>query len=281
MQDKELKQIQSEVDEMNKALGAGPEKSGEEETATDAPTTEEPMHEEDDSGREDGTTSGPRTNAPATNAPTTEAPTTEEPEEDKDAIIEDLRKKLVEKESASTKAPGTSAPTTEAPLEEHDFVGDLDPDKLWDNKEELNKILNSVYAKGVEVTKQRFGGQTIANLPEQLGEVVARITTMQKIRDQFYEVNEDLKKYQPEVAAAFGKAAEENPEALLEDLLKETEKAVRTKLHLKPKPKEKPADDDTPPRLPGRRKRGARGEEQPKLTPQEQQIEEMNKSLRR
>lgn len=278
MSEEDLKRIRSDVDEMSKALGVLPKRDDTTEPPkTQVPVTEVPVETEAPN------TSAPKTDAPKTDAPKTAAPTTEVPMDDKDREIAELRAKLIEKEVGPRP---TKAPTTEAPLtvETQDFVGDIDPSDL--TKDELNKLLNSVFSQGVAVSVKNV--RTI--LPRTITTEVETLNTLKKINEDFYASNEDLKSFQKVVATVFGELAAVDPKRKMEDILKDTAPEVRKRLGLPtPKPgKKQPTQQSqdkgkggNPPKLPGKKgKAGGHSENKP-LTGPAAEIAAMNETLGR
>jgi hypothetical protein len=261
-----LKRVQSDVDAMNKALGVpdlgdATDPPETEAVKTDAPETEVP------------TTELP---SPKTASPKTEVPTTEAPMDEKDKTILELRTRLAEREKP---APKTKHPTTDAPLniDAQDFVGDLDVADL--SKEELNKLLNSVYSKGIGDSVKIAKGI----IPRTVSVELDTMERLKKVNEEFYSANEDLKAFQKVVATVFGELSESFPDKSMIDLLKETGPEVRKRLSLpdKPNPKPKPKETEPPPKLPGKKGGSGRKSEDKPLTGISAEIAEMNETLGR
>ena len=261
MDEVQLKRVQSDVDSMNKSFGNEVAISNEtdppstEAVKTDAPTTEQPKEED----------------------VKTEAPTTEQPE-DKDKTILDLRAKLAEK---STEVVKSKVPTTDAPLkiEDQDFVGDLDLSDLSESKEGLNKLLNAVYAKGLNDSVKTIKG----TIPDTINSQMSEINRLQEVNRLFYSENEDLKPFQKVVAVVFGEISGSDPSKTLVDVLTATGPEVRRRLGLpinqqKAKPK---GTDNPPPKLPGKKGNQGRSTETPPLTGFDAELASMNNSLGR
>ena len=261
-----LKRIQKDVDNMNRSF------SGEEITTdppvirTDPPTTDAP-----DIKTEPPSTDEPdefKTDAPETSAPKTEVPTTDAPD-DRDQIITDLRKKLADKDEA----PKTKAPTTTAPLtfEDQDFIGDLD----IEDSSDLNKILNTVYQKGVTDTRGMVGEQA-TSIPD----IVNLVTTLQKATEIFYDENKDLAPFKKVVSTVFEDLVAKNPNKPYTDLMADVAPEARKRLELPPLQK-KTVDKGKSPKLPRKKGKSGKTEHKPTLDPMQTDIDEMNKDLRR
>lgn len=259
--DEHLKKVQQEVDAMNRVFEG---KGQTEPPATDAPGTEAPKTETPVTEAPKDETEAPKTESPKTEVPTTDAPKVDE----KDKTIAELRAQLIEKDAKKT-------PITEAPLviEPQDFVGDLDPEDIIRDKDALNKLLNTVYSKGVtdahKVTK--------AYVPGVVGTTVEQMKTLEKLTGEFYTANEDLEPWKASVSTVFGELAAADPKKSIPDVLKETATEVRKRLNL-PEPTKKTNDrkKETPPRLPNKgNKSGRIADEKPK-TGIEAEIDSMN-----
>ena len=265
-----LKQIQQDVDEMNKGLtgdSAGTEAPGTESVSTESPGTEAPG------------TEAPGTDSPGTDAPGTEAPTTDVPEEDeRDKVIEDLRKQLNEKSK-----PKTEAPTTEAPIsfESQDFLDGVDFEELKDDPKEFNKFLNKFREKIVLDTRKVLGEGVLRSIPEIIRTNIKLNSDMQKSSEKFYSENEDLKPFKRVVAAVFEEKASDNPDKTYDEILKDIGPEVRKRLNLQKQAKTKQTDDN-PPRLPKKTKgKASQAPLKPKTTGITAEISEMNKHMGR
>lgn len=262
-----LKEIQKDVDDMNKSLDSGIVKA----PSTDPPAppnTEEPIIDLEDEVKTDPPSTDPpeeiKTDPPKTEPPSTDAP------DDRDQIIEDLRKKLEEKETPKTTPPKTEPPATEHPLEEQDFVGDLELEDL--DKDGLNKILNEVFRKGA--TQGQGKSEFVENLPQ----IMSTIVTLQEASKKFYEEHEDLVPYKKTVADTFGAVVKENPNRTFSEIFEDVATKSREKLSLKA-PSKKTVDKKVPPTLPKKKTKPGKPTEKPKLTETQSQIDEMNKTL--
>ena len=264
-----LKEIQEEVDLMNKSFNEG--------IVTDAPGTDVPST--DDPSTDTPVTDAPGTDAPSTDAPSTDSPTTDAPDE-KDQIIEELRAKLAEKENK----PTTEAPTTEAPLpiDEQDFLGDQDLDDVISDKSSFNKLLNQVYSKGLNDARKVLGENVLRSIPDIVKTNVVMISNLQKANEEFYAQNEDLKPFKKVVATVFEELSSEHPEKRFDEVLKDVAPEVRKRLELHKKAATPPSNKPNPtPRLPRKKGKSGRPSNQPNPNPLQAELEEMNKTLGR
>lgn len=274
------KETQKEVDLMNKSFGGLYGDVGE---LTDPPTTD-PAAATDAPSTDAPTTDAPSTDAPitevsTTDAPATDAPTTEVPDE-RDQTIIDLRAKLVEKESKETLL--TTAPTTLAPLEleSQDFIGDADVESITGSKEELNKLLNAVYSKGVTDSRKIVSEGVTKTIPSLVTSQIDMATQMKEISDKFFSENEDLKPFKRVVGVVFEELAAKDPTKAYGEVIKDVAPEVRKRLELH-KQTTKSNDKGNSPKLPRKKGKSGRTTETPKPSPIESELDEMNEVLGR
>lgn len=211
-------------------------------------------------------------------------------ETDKDKIIENLRAQLNEKSEIPTENKMEKSEKDESkkvePLkfEEQDFIGDLDLDDLVRDKVAFNKILNAVYAKGVNDSKQIATEGVLNSIPDLVRHNVDLYSTLKEVSDNFYKENNDLTPFKRVVAAVFEEISAASPDKTYAELMKLTAPEVRKRLELhKQAVKNTPTEDKgKPPRLPGV-KSGQRQtpSEKPSTSAIEKEISEMNSTLRR
>jgi hypothetical protein len=197
--------------------------------------------------------------------------------DEKDTIIEDLRKQLNEREVPVKKEePIKEEPTK---FEDHDFIGDLDLDDLVRDKEALNKILNSVYSKGVTDAKVLTSESVLRSIPDIVKTNFNIITTLKEASDKFYNENKDLEPFKRVVAAVFEDIAAQNPDKKYDELMESVGNETRKRLNL-----QKAADvkkDNPSPRLPS--KGGGRitvDGAKPNLSPMQAEIASMNDTFK-
>lgn len=255
--------MEEELNLMNKSFNEGLQST--EAPNTNAPSTNVPS------------TEAPGTEPPSTDAPVTETPTTEVPAEDeRDAEIAELRRKLAEKEKPTTSAPTTSAPPI---FDEQDFLGDIDIEDITSDSKELNKLLNKVYQKAFSDARKSTSESVLRNIPDIVRQNITKISELQDVSENFYKDNADLKPFNKVVAAVFEDIASKNPGKTYKEILPEVEKETRERLNLKKKASQ--SGNSSPPRLPRKKGPSVRTTEKPNLSPLESEIEEMNKTIGR
>lgn len=275
--------IQDQLEEMENLITANTAAPSTDVPGTDAPGTESAATEAP--GTEAPGTESPATEAPGTSAPATDAPATEVPNERMSELErenEELRKKLADKhEKPATKAPATSTPSTEAPLElsEIDFIGDADVRDITDDKGALNKLLNKVFTQGVETVRKTLGEGVLRRIPDIVKHNITVASSLKKMTDKFYEDNEDLKPWKKVVGAVYEEVHSNNPDLGYDEVMKKVGDEVRSRLELQ---KKAPNNNDrTPPRLPRKRGRGGRSQQQsqPNTDPLLSELDAMDAEL--
>ena len=229
------KELEQEIASMNELDLATVAPSTDPPSETDPPETEAP-------GTEAPSTEAPSTEAPSTESPSTEAPTTEAPDETqlyREELERTLRAKAEEEAkkagSEEPPTPATKHPSTEPPFDptaEIDFLGDEDLDDVTGDREKFNSLLNRVYKAGVGAGTRLGSEKVLRSIPEIVKKNVQAQTSIQKAREKFFSENEDLAPYPQVIADSFNQAANENPDATMEDLLKKTEEISRQRLNL-------------------------------------------------
>jgi len=264
-----LKQIQQDVDLMNKTF------EGEVSTDPPAPNTDPPDIKTDPPTTDtpEVKTDPPSTDPPdedlKTDPPKTDAPTTDAPD-DRDQIIEDLRKQLNEKETLNTKPPTTKPPRV---IEDQDFVGDMDLEDVIEDKTKFNQILNEVYKKGAELNTEGGGMEAVS-------QIVTQIINAKEASATFYTDNEDLVPYKKTVADVFEEVIKGNPGKTYDELFDTIASKSREKLKL-PKPSNKKVVKPKAPKLPSKKGKSGKPVVKPKPNEEQSQIDEMNTTLRR
>ena len=285
-----------EIEEMLSALGdPAPEKDEheeEEEKEEKEETEEKEEKEEEKETKEDEETE--------------EKEEETEEETDKDKIIENLRKRLEERsgppqekeevkektdeekaaEAERIKAEKEAREKAEAlKFEDQDFIGDLDLDDLTRDKTALNKILNTVYTKGVNDSKRIATEGVLNTIPDIVKHNLTILTTLKEASDKFYKDNNDLAPFKKVVAAVFEEIASKNPDKKYSDLMDLVAPEARKRLELHKKAvKEDKAEEkeERAPRLHGV-KSGQRQSQshKPNTSALSKEIEEMNQAIRR
>ena len=169
-------------------------------------------------------------------------------------------------------------------LEEQDFIGDLDLDDLVRDKVAFNKLLNSVYSKGVNDSKRIATEGVLNTIPEIVKHNLTLLTTLKEASDEFYKSNKDLVPFKRVVAAVFEEIAAKNPDKKYSELMNLTAPEARKRLELHKQAVNNASSEDKgkPPRLPGA-KSGQRQSpsQKPNTSALEKEISEMNKTLGR
>ena len=200
----------------------------------------------------------------------------------KDKIIEDLRREIREKEEALKRRESEEAPKEPEPLalEEHDFVGDLDLEDLMTDKKAFNKLLNAVYSKGVNDSKNVVSEGVLKTIPDIVRHNVQIVRDLQATSDRFYENNKDLKPFKRVVAAVFEEIASKNPGKEYAEILEEVGKETRKRLDLhKEAIKDKGSKRNAAPKIRSKKSRAGTLTDEPKKSDLESEIADMNKSL--
>ena len=262
-----LKEIQSDVDEMNKSFSEG---LAEEPIVTEEPTTDEPVIDE-------AKTDPPATEEPEIESkedePKTSAPATEEPD-DRDQVITDLRARLEEKETLKSKPP-----TTEAPLvfKDHDFLGETDIEDVTNDPAEFNKLMNKIYQQAVIDTRSEVTSRT----PELVRSNMEAFTEIKEATDKFYEVNEDLAQFRRVVSAVFDDLRIKSPNKKYDEILNDVATESRIRLGLQKPTENKSLDKGKPPKLPRKKGKSGKPQDKPNIAPIESEIRAMNETLGR
>lgn len=265
-----LKEIQSDVDEMNKSISEG---LAEEPIVTDEPTTDAPVI--DDPKTDPPATEEPKLKSkeeePKTSAPTTEAPAESD---EKDQVIADLRTRLEEKETPKSKPPTTEAPVV---FKDHDFLGETDIEDITSDPAELNKLMNKIYQQAVKDTRSEITVRT----PELVRSNMEVFTEIKEATDKFYEANEDLGQFRRVVSAVFDDLRIKAPDKKYDELLNDVATESRIRLGLQKPTENKSLDKGKPPKLPRKKGKSGKPQDKPNITPIESEIGMMNETLGR
>lgn len=189
-------------------------------------------------------------------------------------------------EDARIKAEEDAKKLEPLKLEDQDFIGDLDLDELLSDKGVLNKLLNTVYSKGVNDSNKLAIEKLLNSVPDIVKQNLDSIVTMKEMSDKFYKENENLVPFKKVVAAVFEDIASANPDKKYSELMNLVAPEARKRLGL---PNQAVNDEKgngdgkgKPPRLHGA-KNNQRQTLSQKTNPSalESEISEMNKVLGR
>lgn len=260
--------IADEIASMNKAISDTPlpEKKEEKPEKKEEEKTEEPEEEE-----------------------TKEEEKEEEVKDDKDKIIEDLRSKLAAKEAETKKEePEKKEEKKEEPkeeplkLEEQDFIGDLDPEEIVRDKDSFNKLLNTIYSKGILDARKILGENILQTIPAVIRNNIEIIGQMKETKEKFYSENKDLKPFEKVVAAVFEELQSENVGKTYKEIIALVGPEARKRLGLQKKAMEKEKEEEEEhkaPRLPKKSSSLPNKHEKPNTSGLQDEIAEMNKFL--
>jgi len=197
--------------------------------------------------------------------------------DERDKTIDELRRKLNDAETRKVEVvePKPLPPVT---IEDQDFIGDLDVDDITRSKEGLNKLLNSVYMKGVNTSRDVTTEGVLRSLPEIVKANISIMSELKQKSDKFYVDNKDLVPFKKVVGVVFEELSAENPGKKIDEILPLVETETRKRLELYKKATTK--TDKAPPILPNKRSSIRESRQKPDVSSMESAIDEMNKSLR-
>lgn len=203
-------------------------------------------------------------------------------EDDRDKIIEDLRLRLAKKEEYEKLLTKEDKPPEDEPLvlDNQDFIGDEDLDDIVRDKDMFNKLLNSVYTKGVADARKLTSEKVLLSIPDIVRNNIEIVTSLKKMSDQFYEDNKDLVPFKKVVATVFEEIASENADKKYADIMKLVAPEVRKRLELH---QQAVGDikDKTTPKLPTKKGGQRQSPPKPETSSLQTELDEMNKVVRR
>lgn len=282
-----MDKVQGEINAMLDALGGVPKeepKEPEKKEPEKNEEVEEKVTEQKEEEKDDG---GEKTEENAD----TDTGRKEEPEVDeKDKTIAELRaqidklsggKEEPKKEEEKKEEPEKKAEFKEEPLklDSHDFIGDDDPDDIVRDKESFNKLLNSVYAKGVSDAKKIATEGVLLSIPEIVRHNITLQNTLREVSEKFYKDNSDLTGFKKVVAAVFEEVAAENPGKKYTEIMDLVAPEARKRLGLAKAAKKE--EKEKAPRLPEKKGGSRQSPSKPDTSSLQSEIEEMNKTIGR
>jgi hypothetical protein len=288
--------INTEIEDMLNALDGSSSNKAEEENEKEKTKEEDKTREEEKKEKEEEENPEDKTKESAREEKEEE----EETEEDEQikADIEKKEREVLDKinvereerkraeEEARVKAEKEAKERNEpVKIEEQDFIGDVDLEELIENKKAFNKLLNSVYAKGVSDSNKLFTEKLFSSIPDIVRQNLISIISIKETSDKFYKENEDLVPFKKVVAAVFDDVAANNPDRNYNELMNLVAPEARKRLGLKRQVATKQKDNEDrskAPKLHGPRNTQRQSLSQKKnLSSLESEISEMNKSLGR
>lgn len=212
--------------------------------------------------------------------------------DDKDKIIEDLRSKVAELEAVKREPIKKIEPTKkedivkEDPIafEEQDFIGEQDIDDIVRDKAEFNKLLNSVYTKGITDARSLISERVLLSIPDIVRNNIDIVTKLKDMSEKFYETNKDLVPFKKVVATVFSEIASDNPDKDYLGIMELVAPEVRKRLDLITTTIDKDKGNNGKgklPKLPMNKGGGQRNITKPNISPIQNEIDEMNKIIRR
>ena len=200
-------------------------------------------------------------------------------EDEKDKIIAELRKKLEEKESVEEEEVKEEV-VEEPKFESQDFLDeDEDLEDLIRDPDKLNKVFNNIYQRAVTDTRKVLGEGILRSIPDIVRSSVDMMDRLKQMNTKFYTDNKDLEPFKKVVAAVFEEVATEHPGKDMMDILPMVADRSREKLELHKSATK--TETRKSPRLPSRKRRTGIVEDKPNTNPLLNELEEMNKTLRR
>jgi len=117
-------------------------------------------------------------------------------------------------------------------LEDQDFIGDQDIEDIIRDKDTFNKLLNSVYAKGVNASKKISTEDILSSIPDIVKHNLNLLTLLKETSDKFYNDNKDLVPFKRVVAAVFEDIVAQNPDKKYTELMNLVAPEARKRLDL-------------------------------------------------
>ena len=271
-----VKTVSEQIDEMLKVGFVEPEvEPPAEEPPIEDPPVEEPPIEE------------PPVEPPVVEPPA-EPPVVEPPEElpaidDLETIRkenENLRKRIEEMSAPKSTEPSAEPePAPEPKLDEIDFIGDADMDEITRDPKEFNKLLNKVFAQGINTSRTVLGEGVLRSIPDIVKTNVATVISLRESSEQFYKENKDLEPFKKVVSNVFEEIAAKNPDKKFSEILDDVGKEARKRLELYKeaiKPDLKP--DPKSPVLPKIKGQHRGPSIKPDISPMQAEIDAMNEA---
>jgi len=188
----------------------------------------EPTHTESEPQLEPDT----REVVPAEPEPAVE-PTSDEPEGDyESALLARLEEETGKRLQLERELPPVEESVKE-PTADPDFLEGLDLDEVLSNSENLNRLLLSVYNRGVSESMRRASDNVLGSVQDLVSRYVREQLTMTEMVKEFYDTNPDLRPFRRTVAAYAKDISKDNPELKPQEVFAQTATKIRTALKLK------------------------------------------------
>lgn len=153
------------------------------------------------------------------------------------------------------------------------FIKEEEAQEMGLEADKFNKILNKVYKMGLS-NMSKYKEDMLSSVPDIVSKQVARQSTIDRMVDDFYKRNEDLRQYRSYVGTVANQIQAKNPDLGIQKLFEETEREVRDRLNITKRSQEKhtaekPEEDPSFAKAPGAR------EEKESIPPTQKEINEM------
>jgi len=202
-------------------------------------------------------------------------------EDERDSTIAELRRKLEEKEAKEE--PEKETPAEEPPtFETQEFLTeDEDLDDLVRDPKKLNEVFNNIYQRAVTDTRKVLGEGILRSIPDIVRSSVDMMDRLKEMNTKFYADNQELTPFKKVVAAVFEEVATEHPGKDMMELLPMVADESRKRLELHKQAIKTEPETRKSPRLPSRKRRTTIADDKPNTDPLLNELEEMNKIIRR
>jgi len=129
---------------------------------------------------------------------------------------------------------GQQIQSSDSPFEAqtHNFLDGLDIDEVLSSGENLNKLLLSVYNRGLQESIRMSRDVWSSEAPNMMREHINQHMTMRELVDGFYRDNPDLLNARKTVGAIANEVSQENQELTLDQVFAEAAKRTREVLGL-------------------------------------------------
>ena len=147
-------------------------------------------------------------------------------------LMERLEKLTGERLDLTTKSAAPE-PTAFVPSEKNFLEGIADLDEVFSSSDNINKLLLAVHNSALEEASKLTAERILSNLPQIMSQYVAQHIGMDKLVEDFYIANPDLREVKRTVAAVANEISAEHPEFTTEQVFAESALKTREVLRLK------------------------------------------------